>query len=91
MTQAKSLDDRVLGAGTTLRFVLLLMMFAAGSAAMTSNVVTLVTDPGNMDTGCLLADGVNPAGGLWSGLAALDYGNDTALSRCFAQYVPNVS
>lgn len=85
-----SVDERVLQVGTTLRFVLLLLLFVAGSAAMTSDLVALIADPGNNQVGCQLADGVNPAGGLYQSLASADYGDPAALSACLARHVPDV-
>jgi Zn-dependent protease with chaperone function len=91
VTQSAPIDERVLQAGTTLRFILLVLLFITASAAMTSNLVALVADPGNNQSGCLLADGVNPAGGFWQALVSVSNGNNTALNACLAQYVPDAA
>ncbi|MFE7527514.1 M48 family metallopeptidase [Kitasatospora sp. NPDC057542] len=48
------------GAGTTRRFVLLAGVFTAGSLAMLSDLLLLVTDPRNTTAGCALAAGADP-------------------------------
>ncbi|MDH6579781.1 M48 family metalloprotease [Kitasatospora sp. MAP5-34] len=48
------------GAGTTRRFVLLAGVFTAGSLAMLSDLLLLVTDPRNTSGGCALAAGADP-------------------------------
>ncbi|KJK55036.1 M48 family metalloprotease [Saccharothrix sp. ST-888] len=48
------------GAGTTRRFVLLAGVFTAGSLAMLSDLLLLVTDPLNTSGGCALAAGADP-------------------------------
>ncbi|MDQ1070869.1 M48 family metalloprotease [Streptomyces canus] len=48
------------GAGTTQRFVLLVVLFIAGSLSMLSDLLSSLTDPHNWMSGCALAGGGNP-------------------------------
>ncbi|WP_030939711.1 M56 family metallopeptidase [Streptomyces sp. NRRL S-646] len=50
---------RATGAGTTQRFVLLVVLFVAGTLSMLSNLLSLLTDPRNTLGGCALAAGFN--------------------------------
>jgi hypothetical protein len=49
-----------LGAGTTQRFVLLIVLFVTGSAYMLTDLFSPYTDPLTLQSGCQLAAGVNP-------------------------------
>ncbi len=88
---ASPFDERVLGAGTTARFVLLLVLFVAGSAATTYDLVErLYLFPSNPYGGCLLAAGFNPEAGTGAEMVpTLRYG--AALNACWASHVPDVS
>jgi hypothetical protein len=49
-----------LGAGTTQRFVLLIVLFVTGSAYMLTDLFSPYTDPLTLQSGCQLAAGVDP-------------------------------
>ncbi|SDP66308.1 M48 family metalloprotease [Lentzea jiangxiensis] len=51
-------DERVIGAGTTVRFVLLMVLLFVASGSMMSEVASGVS--GSDDVGCLLAGGADP-------------------------------
>ncbi|MFE7931320.1 M48 family metalloprotease [Streptomyces sp. NPDC057456] len=48
------------GAGTTQRFILLVVLFLAGSLSMLADLLSSLTDPHNRMSGCALAAGGNP-------------------------------
>ena len=77
-----TVDERVLLAGTTLRFVLMLVLFVAGSMSMWANV-TIDYFGNTRYIDCLLADGYNVDG---DNQAQINFdaatGGDKALLRC---------
>ncbi|MGF1428245.1 sensor domain-containing protein [Kitasatospora sp. LaBMicrA B282] len=81
------LDERVLGAGTTLRFVVLLTLFVAGTVMMTDDVTaTLASGRRHGDLECALAAGADPGVGAYLGAPA----STPAYRACVARYVPDL-
>ncbi|MFF7993406.1 M48 family metalloprotease [Kitasatospora xanthocidica] len=72
------------GAGTTRRFVLLAGVFTAGSLAMLSDLLLLVTDPRNTTGGCALAAGADPKHTSLANYLPL---SDPAYRSCVDTYV----
>ncbi|MEU1705373.1 M48 family metalloprotease [Streptomyces sp. NPDC005706] len=82
------LDERVLAAGTTLRFVLLLLLLAAAGANMVPRVVRHLlasSEKADKETGCWLAAGIDPGASLNAGYVQYTR-NATAFKECAAQY-----
>jgi Zn-dependent protease with chaperone function len=84
------LDERVVGAGTTLRFVLLLLLFTVGSFSMFSYVVENISGSIQKETECELAAGMDLGA---SPLAAAIHvtiapANYAAYEACVARYAP---
>ena len=88
-----ALDERVVGAGTTLRFVLLLLIFIVGSLSMFSNVAENISGSVGNKTGCLLAAGIYPGASTWAATAHLmsEPVNDAAYHACIARYAPDAT
>src|SRR6202008_4214250 len=85
---ARSVDQRVLGAGTTVRFGLLLALLLAASASAISDFLARIADPNNDGFGCILASGGDPSGDwLAALLRPISTGADTALGVCVKQHV----
>lgn len=72
-----------LRAGTTQRFVLLIILFLSSSVAMFGQLLSPLTDPNGMSQGCELAAGVNPD--VNSTANYLDMGAP-AYARCLDTY-----
>ncbi len=90
-TATAALDERVVAAGTTLRFVLLLLLFTVGSFSMFSYVVENISGSVGNETGCLLAAGIDPGASSWA--AAVQFmsepANSAAYHACMARYAPD--
>lgn len=85
------LDERVLSAGVALRFVLLLLLFAAAGAAMLSETVQQITEPAgasSMEMNCWLAAGADPAAPMYAD-SPLSVKNESEVNACIARYDPN--
>ncbi|MGW8688122.1 M48 family metalloprotease [Streptomyces sp. NPDC055817] len=86
-----AVDERVLGSGTTLRFVLLLVLFTVGALSMSLDLANAFTynRHGNIYL-CYLAAGDNPAAGIQQHVlfAPLDSG---AMKDCLARYATSLS
>ncbi|MGW9041079.1 M48 family metalloprotease [Streptomyces lydicus] len=83
-------DERVLGAGTGLRFALLLVLFLTSSATVVTGIVQALADPRNIRVGCALAAGADPESDyLGIGLAAVRAGD--AYPACLSRYVPSAA
>ncbi|MFJ1707009.1 M56 family metallopeptidase [Kitasatospora sp. NPDC088346] len=80
------IDERVLGAGTSIRFVTLLILVLAVSGAMALEVIRGLA-AGDTD-GCDLAAGVDPDdGGFWAKTLSIT-GQATAYRFCFSRWAP---
>ncbi|MFK0116373.1 M48 family metalloprotease [Streptomyces sp. NPDC090994] len=82
------LDERVLAAGTTLRFVLLLLLLVTAGVAMIPQAVWQLlasSATANKEGACYLAAGVDPG---WSFVDRLlqSTRNESALEACFDRY-----
>lgn len=84
---APGLDERVLSAGTTVRFVLLLVLFTVAGAGMSTDVVGFLSDSGNASIGCVLAGGGNPEVGFGRGVLP-SLADVTALKACLNGNAP---
>ncbi|MFD4505996.1 M48 family metalloprotease [Streptomyces sp. NPDC058457] len=83
-------DERLLGAGTGPRFILLIVLFLTSSATVASAISQSLTDPRNMSVGCALAAGADPHGDyLGVGLATVRA--DKAFRACLDRFVPHAS
>ncbi|MEV5383062.1 M48 family metalloprotease [Streptomyces sp. NPDC052721] len=82
------LDERVLAAGTTLRFVLLLLLLAAAGASMVPGTVWHLlasSETADKEAACWLAAGIDP--GVSMNASYVQYTrNASALEECTAQY-----
>lgn len=58
----RRVDERLIGAGTTVRFVLLMVLLVVASGAMMRDVVGGIS--GSESMGCLLASGADPDGSI---------------------------
>lgn len=86
---ADRVDQRVLGAGTMIRFGLLLVLLLAASAAGISDVLAWIADPNSNSNGCELASGWNPSGGYLTELETTFTavgGRTPALTACLEHY-----
>lgn len=79
------IDERIVVAGTTPRFALLVVLFLASAASMASDIANLVVDRTGNKAGCLLAAGVNPDG---SWLGETIAGNTSPYAACERRFVP---
>jgi hypothetical protein len=82
---ASTAPPHLLGAGTGMRFVLLLVLVAASTIAMMSDHIVLrrfLGDPNNDTLGCQLAAGYDPGAPWWQNFTALSGGNGAAFTRC---------
>ncbi|MET8757922.1 M48 family metalloprotease [Lentzea sp. NPDC004782] len=78
-------DERVIGAGTTVRFVLLMVLLFVASGAMMRDVVGGVS--GSDGVGCVLAGGADPdSGAVQVELVLLQ--QSSAMNECMARYQP---
>ncbi|WP_030487866.1 M48 family metalloprotease [Micromonospora chokoriensis] len=81
-------DERVLGAGTLPRFVLLLVLFVSTSAAIIAQVLGALIDPRNIAVGCQLAAGSDPDSGYFRSNAALVVAQQP-YKACLERFVPD--
>lgn len=89
MLSREDVDIHVLGAGTTLRFVLLLVLVTASSASMMEDHIIIrrfLGDPNNDILGCQLAAGFDPESTFWN--TAFHHRNNQALDACVDNYGP---
>ncbi|MDX8049913.1 M48 family metalloprotease [Lentzea sp. BCCO 10_0798] len=78
-------DERVIGAGTTVRFVLLMVLLFVASGAMMRDVVRGISGSDGLE--CVLAGGADPdAGSLQVQLVLLQQG--PAFDECIARHQP---
>jgi Zn-dependent protease with chaperone function len=83
-------DERILAAGTSLRFLLLLFLFVAGTYSIATDVAAYIADGNRNDaTGCLLAAGADLDLGGVGVVSAL--GNKAAYEACLHHYVRDTS
>ena len=88
MRPARSVDQRVLGAGTTVRFGLLVVLLLAASATAISGFVDWLADSDNDALGCSLAAGYDPSGSWLANMfGPVSAGAEAALSACLDRYV----
>jgi Zn-dependent protease with chaperone function len=88
-SQLSRADARALGSPTTLRFVLLLLLFVAGSAALSGGIAAEFADPADNTLGCALAGGLNPDVTFrFDAFTGID---DAAVRACWAHYVPDTT
>jgi Zn-dependent protease with chaperone function len=89
--RAHALDERLLSSGTTLRFLLLLVLFSAGSLSMTSNLAEYFSGSTSHQLECNLADGFDPSAPYRSQQAfTAAQPRSGPLAACFA-HAPNVA
>ncbi|MEV0699865.1 M48 family metalloprotease [Saccharopolyspora sp. NPDC050389] len=83
--------ERVPASGTTLRFALLVVLFAASSAAVLTRIIRLFAgDPENNGFGCMLAAGVaDPDAGWAIEIAFLEPAQEAALDACEQRFAPS--
>ncbi|MFG3114715.1 M48 family metalloprotease [Streptomyces sp. NPDC048197] len=84
------MDERVLGAGTGLRFVLLMVLFVTSSATVTDKIVESVADPRNIRVGCALAAGADPDSD-YLGIALTTVRAGDAYQNCLDRFVPSAA
>ncbi|MEU6496671.1 M48 family metalloprotease [Streptomyces sp. NPDC046984] len=85
-------DERVLGSGTTLRFVLLLVLFAVGALSMSLDLVNAFTYDRHANAYlCYLAAGDNPAAGIQQQVLFSAPLDSDAMKDCLARYTTNLS
>ncbi|MFC9228664.1 M48 family metalloprotease [Streptomyces decoyicus] len=82
--------ERILGAGTGLRFALLLVLFLTSSATVASKIIESLADPRNIRVGCALAAGGNPESD-YLGIALATMRAGDAYRACLSRYVPAAS
>ncbi|MEU1286262.1 M48 family metalloprotease [Kitasatospora sp. NPDC005856] len=80
------IDERVLGAGTGPRFVVLLLLMLTAGGAMILEVVRVMAD--GDETGCTLAAGVDPADGSYWNTSLSITGQATASRFCLSLWAP---
>ncbi|MET7797419.1 M48 family metalloprotease [Streptomyces decoyicus] len=85
-----NVDERILGAGTGLRFALLLVLFLTSSATVASKIIESLADPRNIRVGCALAAGGNPESD-YLGIALATMRAGDAYRACLSRYVPSAS
>ncbi|NJC70621.1 M48 family metalloprotease [Planosporangium thailandense] len=85
-----NVDERVLGAGTGLRFVLLLVLFLTSSATVASMIADSVVDPHHYGVGCALAAGLNPDDD-YLGITLSTVRAGDAYRACLDRFVPSAS
>ncbi|MFE2746634.1 M48 family metalloprotease [Streptomyces scopuliridis] len=84
--QRLRIDERVLGAGTSVRFATLLFLLMTASGAMMLNVISGLAD--GDEAGCDLAAGVDPDdGGYWARVLRIS-GQSFAYRLCFSAWAP---
>ena len=83
----RSVDQRVLSAGTTAGFGLLLVMLLAASTAVITDFFGANVDPNGNTLGCALAAGVDPNSDINTMTMPLLAG-EHALESCVAHYAP---
>lgn len=77
------------GSPTTLRFILLLLLFVAGSAALSDGIAVQLVDPSDNTLGCALAGGLNPDVTFrFDAFTGID---DVAVRACWAHYIPDTT
>ncbi|MGW4208954.1 M48 family metalloprotease [Lentzea sp. NPDC004789] len=82
---ARRADERVIGAGTTVRFVLLMVLLFVASGSMMRDVVGGVS--GADGVGCVLAGGADPDGGSFQ-IQQVLVQQMRAYEACVARYQP---
>lgn len=80
------IDERVLGAGTGPRFVVLLLLMLTAGGAMILEVVKVLAH--GDETGCTLAAGVDPADGSFWNTSLSITGQATASRFCLSLWAP---
>ncbi|MGW7443678.1 M48 family metallopeptidase [Kitasatospora sp. NPDC054795] len=80
------IDERVLGAGTGPRFVVLLLLMLTAGGAMILEVVRVLAD--GDESGCSLAAGVDPADGSYWKTSLSISGQVTASRFCLSLWAP---
>ncbi|MGH3784064.1 MAG: M48 family metalloprotease [Pseudonocardiaceae bacterium] len=81
-------DEHVFGAGTTLRFVLLLVLISASGGMMISDLLQAWADPDNNQIGCRLASGWDPSGQYGANMMSAIGHNHESFEACIANYQP---
>lgn len=77
-------DERVMGAGTTVRFVLLVVLLLVSSSAMMPDVISGLMG-GMNDHGCTFAAGGDPSAGTLQTFRAIN-AQEAAYQACMARY-----
>ncbi|MER5758871.1 M48 family metalloprotease [Streptomyces sp. NPDC002082] len=85
-TGGPAVDERVLGAGTSVRFATLLFLLLAASGFMILNVLSTLAD--GDQAGCDLAAGLDPRDHDYWTRAVTTTGQATAYRWCFATWAP---
>ena len=80
------LDQRVLSAGTTARFVLLVVLTVTSSAGMMSTTVQVVSHVGKQALGCMYAAGLDANGGGYLANVAALTSQEHAYEACVARF-----
>jgi Zn-dependent protease with chaperone function len=89
MLSGTKVDEHVLGAGTTLRFALLLVLFTISSGSMMGDHIILwrfLGDPHDDVLGCMLASGYDPVAGFHTAARATLGHNAQPYKACIAHY-----
>ncbi|HKR51387.1 MAG TPA: M48 family metalloprotease [Pseudonocardiaceae bacterium] len=79
-------DERAMGAGTTVRFALLVVLMLVASGSMMLNVANRLSD--SADWGCALAAGWDPDNGTDQATMVRIVGQASAHQACVARYAP---
>lgn len=87
---SRGVDQRVLSAGTTARFWLLVVLLLAASTAAISDFFAEYANTSGNALGCVLAAGVDPDSGMNTMMMPLLAGQ-SALKACIAQYAPGTT
>ncbi|MFI0712255.1 M48 family metalloprotease [Streptomyces inhibens] len=85
-----NVDERILGVGTGLRFVLLIALFLSSSARVVTQIVESLADPRNIRVGCALAAGANPDSD-YLGIALETMRAGDAYPACLRRFVPSAA
>ncbi len=87
VTARERVDERVVGAGTTARFALLVVLLLVSSGGMVSAVITGFTGADRFDgLGCLLAAGADPLHGTDLANALSTTAQIDAFDACLSRY-----
>ncbi|MFI7649281.1 M48 family metalloprotease [Micromonospora sp. NPDC049460] len=80
-------DERAMGAGTTVRFALLVVLLLVSSATMTANVTAWLSDTDSVEGfACLLATGMDPNDAYSAAGEASFMANVAAYEACIARH-----